>query len=61
MTLAASSTAAVRRDRPSRQRLAEHYVAGRSVPAAGDRTLERRDPVTGGTALVLVAATPDEV
>jgi len=61
MTLAASTSSPVRRDEPSPQRLAEHFVAGRSVPAVGHRTVERLDPVTGDAALVLVAATQDEV
>ena len=42
-------------------RLAEHLVAGRVVPASGDRELRRLSPVTGEQTLTLVPATAAEV
>ncbi|GEK23457.1 aldehyde dehydrogenase family protein [Cellulomonas xylanilytica] len=61
MTLTPSRPVADSRERTSADRLADHYVAGQVVPAEGDRTLRRRDPLTGSDALVLVPATPAEV
>ena len=61
MTLTPTSPTVARRDHDPLERLAEHYVAGRTVRAAGERSVERRAPLTGDAALVLVPGTPDEV
>lgn len=45
----------------SPERLAEHLIDGRLLPAAGTRELTRDDPVTGEPSLVLVPASSDEV
>src|SRR5687768_6616795 len=60
MTLTPPSPAVARRDQ-ALELVAEHYVAGRTVSAGGERTVERRDPLTGSPAVVLVPATADEV
>lgn len=42
-------------------RLAEHWIGGHAVTAAGDRTVDRRDPRDGSPGAVVVVGTPQEV
>ena len=47
--------------RSTHQRLDTHLIAGQSMPAGGDRVLERPDPATGAHGSLIVVASDAEV